>query len=106
MKRILGKWGLVCEQWSKAEERGAEQPGQREGTLGGQQTGRSLGCEPCTGCWPRSRPMAERVVDGTLVDMSLDWRATFTVPALLHPQVARFCSREIAGFSFAGRWCL
>ena len=65
------------------------------------QTGRALGCEPCTCCWPKSCPMAERVVDGTLMDTPLDRRASSAVPGLQLHHVARFCSNELAGFASA-----
>ena len=63
------------------------------------QTGRALGWEPRTGCWPR--PMAERVVDGTLMDTSIDRRTSSMVPGLQLHHVARFCSRELASFASA-----
>ena len=45
--------------------------------------------------------MAERAVGGTLVDTPLDQWASFRVPGLQRPHVARFCSREIVGFASA-----
>ena len=45
--------------------------------------------------------MAERVVDGILMDMPLDWRASSLVPGLQLHHVARFCSKELAGFASA-----
>ena len=78
-----------------------DSPGQGERALGHQRkTGRSLGCEPRTGSLPKSRPKAERVVGGTLMDMPLDRRASSAVPVLRCPDVARFCPRNVEGFAY------
>ena len=45
--------------------------------------------------------MAERVLDGTLMDMPLDRRTSSAVPGLQLHHVARFCFREIADFASA-----
>ena len=41
-----------------------------------------LDCETRSGCWSKSRPMAERIVGGTLMDTALDKRAASPVPGL------------------------
>ena len=62
------------------------------------ETGKALGCEPRTGYWLKSRPMAKKVVDSTLIDTPLNQRESSVVPWLQHPHRATFCSKEAAGF--------
>ena len=63
--------------------------------------GGALGYKPRTGYWLKYRPMAEKVVDGTLMDTPLGQRASSAVPGLQRPHVATFCSRELADFASA-----
>ena len=46
--------------------------------------------EPLTGYWPKSRPIGEKIVGGTLMDTPLEWTASSAFPVLQRPHVVRF----------------
>ena len=53
-----------------------------------------LGCETRSGCWANSRPIADRVLSGTLMDMPRDQKEAFPLLPLQRSHVAPLSFRE------------
>ena len=99
----LALWGGVRAEWSGGEgwcvagglrlKKGVpETPG--EGPWRSAQHAGHLGSETRSGCWAKSRQMAERVVGGTLLYTALDQRADSRSPGLQRPHVAPLVFRK------------
>ena len=69
-----------------------EMPG--EGARRSAQHSGPLGYETRSGCWAKSRQMAERLVVSTMMDMPLDQRVASPFPGLQRPHVVPLGFRE------------